>query len=89
MLTSAQIESNLKNQDLESLYLFYGEEIYLLENCVKKIKAKFGDLVKGINFIEIDETSLHSLISEMETPPFGYEKKLIIVKNANIMCRAH
>ena len=84
MITSAEVEAKLKNEDLNSLYLFFGEETYLIENSVKKIKIKFGELVKGINFIELDETNVANLISELETPPFGYEKKLIIVKNANI-----
>lgn len=84
MITSAEVEAKLKNEDLNSLYLFFGEETYLIENSVKKIKTKFGELVKGINYIELDESNLSSLISEMETPPFGYEKKLIIVKNANV-----
>lgn len=87
MITSADVEFKLKNEGLNSLYLFFGEETYLIENSIKKIKTKFGDLVKGINFIEIDEGNISSLISELETPPFGYAKKLVIVKNANIFAK--
>lgn len=87
MLNSIQIENKLKNEELDSLYLFFGEETYLIENCLKKIKSKFGEIVKGINFIEIDDTNVGSLISELETPAFGYAKKLIVVKNANIFSK--
>ena len=38
-----------------SLYLFYGEEKYLLENAVKKIKKLFGELILGINYIQIND----------------------------------
>ncbi len=64
--------------------LLYGEETYLLESRLKKIKKEFGELIKGINFIQIDETNVKELISDIETPAFGYEKKLIIAKNTGL-----
>lgn len=70
---------------METLYLFYGEELYLIEESLKKIKKSFGKLVEGINFIRIDETNLNQLISNIETPCFGFEKKLIIVRNSGIL----
>lgn len=57
-----------------AIYLFFGEESYLLETKVKKIKREFGNLVTGINFIQIDDTNVKELISDIETPAFGYEK---------------
>ena len=84
-MTIENLEKELKSGVLQSIYLFYGEELYLLESCVKKIKSLFGEIVKGINFVTIDETNLTSIISEMETPAFGYEKKLIIVKNSGLV----
>mgnify|MGYP003309090769 CR=1 FL=1 len=33
-------------------------------------------------YIQIDETNVKNLISDIETPAFGYEKKLIIVINS-------
>ena len=77
-------EKELKTEKLDSLYLLYGEERFLLENCLKKIKKIFGETLKGINYIEIDETSLNEIISDIETPPFGFEKKLIIAKNTGL-----
>ena len=80
-----ELEKELKAEKLQSIYLFYGEELFLLENSVKKIKAIFGETVKGINYVIIDETNLNSLISEIETPSFGYAKKLIICKNSGLL----
>lgn len=34
--------------------------------------------------MQIDETNLDELISDIETPAFGYEKKMIVVKNAGL-----
>lgn len=76
-------ELNTENP-LHPLYFFYGEEKFLLENCIKKIKKKFGELLKGINYILIDEDSVSQLIDNIESPAFGYEKKLIIVKNSGL-----
>lgn len=41
-MTSESIENELNNGVLTSLYLFYGEETYLIDTCVKKIKKLFG-----------------------------------------------
>lgn len=70
--------------ELKPLYLLYGEEQYLVDTSVNKIKKKFGDKVLGINYILIDETNLDNLISDIEMPAFGYDKKLIIVKNSGL-----
>ncbi len=67
-----------------AIYLMYGEETYLLETRVKKIKKEFGEQVLGINYIQIDETNVDSLISNLETPAFGFEKKLIVAKNTGL-----
>lgn len=68
-----------------SVKLLYGEETYLKETKVKKIKKEFGSLVNGINFIQIDENNVKEIISDIETPAFGYEKKLIIAKNTGLL----
>ena len=77
-------KKDLKQEKLHSIYLFYGEETYLLESAVKKIKKSFGELILGINYIQINETNIENLISDIETPAFVYNKKLIIVKNAGL-----
>lgn len=68
-----------------SVKLLFGEETYLLEAKLKRIKRDFGELVKGINFIQIDDTNAQELIADIETPAFGYEKKLIIARNTGLL----
>lgn len=85
MLSIENLEKELKNGELRNLYLLYGEELFLLESSLKRIKNLFGETVKGINYINIDETNCNELIADMETPSFGYERKLIIARNTGLL----
>lgn len=58
ILRVEELEKELKNGNLGSLYLLYGEERFLLENSLKKIKSLFGETLKGINYVTIDDTNL-------------------------------
>ncbi len=40
-----ELEKELKEEKLNSIYLLYGEETYLLETAVKKIKKLFGEKI--------------------------------------------
>ena len=51
-----------------SVKLLFGEETYLSETKLKKLKKSFGELIKGINYIQIDDTNVSELISDIETP---------------------
>jgi len=68
----------------KKIYLLYGEDTYSLENYVKKFKKDFGELVLGINFIQLDEKTVKNLISDASTPAFGFSEKLILIKNSNL-----
>ncbi len=78
------LENDIKNQKLHSIYVLYGEEQYLKQEYLKKIKKIFGETSLGINYILLDETNIDTLISNIETPAFGYNKKLIMIKNSNL-----
>lgn len=83
-MTPEKLEQELKQGKLNSLYLLHGKEEYLIDTTVKKIKKLFGNMLLGINYIQIDETNVNTIISEIQMPSFGYEKKLIIVKNSGL-----
>ena len=87
MLKIEELEKELNENKIEGIYLLYGEETFLLEQQLKKIKKLFGETVKGINYILIDENNVQELISDIDTPAFGYEKKLIIARNTGIFKR--
>ena len=77
------LNKSIENE-IKSLYLFYGEEQYLVETVINKIKKKFGEKILGINYILIDDTNIEEVIPSIEMPAFGYDKKLIIVKNSGL-----
>ncbi len=83
-MTSEALEKELSQGKLNSIYLLYGEETYLLETAVKKIKKLFGEKVTGINYIELDEETIKNLIQEIQMPCFGYDKKMVVVKNSGL-----
>ena len=85
MVTIENLEKELNTGKLRSIYLLYGEELFLLEKSLKKIKHLFGECIKGINYINVDDTNISGLIGDIETPAFGFEKKLIIVRNSGIL----
>ena len=80
-----ELEKDLNKGILSNIYLLYGEELFLLENALRKIKNLFGECIKGINYIPIDDTNIGEIIADIETPAFGYEKKLIIARNTGIL----
>ena len=85
MVKIEDLEKELNQGILKNIYILYGEELFLLENVLKKIRNIFGECIKGINYIPIDDTNISGIISDIETPAFGYEKKLIIVRNSGIL----
>ena len=55
-MTYDLLEKELNSGKLHSIYLFYGEEKFLIETAIKKIKKIFGEILKGINYVIIDES---------------------------------
>ena len=44
-MTIQELEKELKLNILEGVYLLYGEESFLLESSLKKMKKLFGELI--------------------------------------------
>lgn len=84
-MTVDELEKELKEGKLRSIYLLYGDETFLIENSLKRIKSNFGELVNGINYIKVDDTNIEGITSDISTPAFGYDKKIIIAKNTGIL----
>ena len=76
MISVEKLEGELNNGKINSMYILFGEELFLLESSLNKIKKIFGEKIKGINYIVIDDTNLAELISDMETPAFRLSKKI-------------
>ena len=49
-MTIADLEKELKLNILEGIYLLYGEETFLLESLLKKMKKLFGEMILRYKF---------------------------------------
>ena len=58
MLKVEELEKQLNQGNCQGIYLLYGEDTFLLEQQLHKIKNNFGYIVKGINYISIDENNI-------------------------------
>ena len=81
------IINNIKNRNIKSTYLFYGKEYYLIENAIKEIKLTLNDGMIDFNLDVIDgkEISLDELISSIETLPFMDDRKIVILKDFELL----
>lgn len=66
------------------IYLLYGEDEYLRNEYLKKIKKEFGELQLGINYVQVDENNVNNIISDIETPAFGFPTKFIMAKDTGL-----
>lgn len=44
-MTIQELEKELKANIIDGIYLLYGEETFLLESSLKKLKKLFGELI--------------------------------------------
>lgn len=81
------IIKRIKDRSLENMYLFYGREYYLIENALKVFKESLNEGMLDFNLDTIDgkETSLDTIISSIETLPFMDDKKLVIIKDFELL----
>ncbi len=81
------IINNIKNRDLKNTYLFYGREYYLIENAIKEIKSTLNEGMIDFNLDIVDgrETTLDQLISSIETLPFMDDRKIVILKDFELL----
>ena len=81
------IINDIKNRNIKNIYIFYGKEYYLIENVIKEIKLTLNDGMIDFNLDIIDgrEITLDNLISSVETLPFMDDRKIIILKDFELL----
>lgn len=83
MLT--KIWRDIDNKKLQPVYLLVGEEAYLIDETVRKIKqALAADEEAEVMTYSLDEVPVDEVLNEADTIPFFTERKLVIAKNAMI-----
>lgn len=76
--------SKVKSNELKSVYLFCGKEVYLIDYTVKFVKEHLiQPSLESLNYVilEGEEIELDNIIDACETLPFMSEKKLVVIKD--------
>lgn len=80
------LDKSLERKLISPVYLFYGEETYLRDKYIQKFMALIPEEVRDFNMDIIDarETDIGSIVNLASTLPFMSERRLVIVRNAEI-----
>lgn len=83
-----ELVESLKKNEIDHVYLFYGEERFLLSDALKRIKAKIlMSETLDMNYVIIEKDDpqecLEAIIDNCETLPLFSDYKLVVVKNEN------
>ena len=81
------IIKSVNNRDFKNIYLFYGREYYLIENSINAFKNSLNESMLDFNLDIIDgkEIILDQVISSIETLPFMDDKKIVIIKDFELL----
>ncbi len=81
------LNEHIKSDRIPSLLIFFGEEEYLINWGIETLKKKY--ILEGfekIDFIELDsDAKISELIIETKTFPVASEKKIISIKNSELL----
>ncbi len=86
-LTIPQLKRQIQNNDISNLYLFYGEEKYLLNNYITNIKDKTVNGFLEFNYFEFtDETAdYEQFTSFVLSYPQMSDKKMVVLKDCGFL----
>ncbi len=76
----------IRNNEIGSLYLFYGIEEYLKRNFTEQIEKMLltGDFILLNKIVLEVKTTPSAIIENCQTPPVFSDRKLVIVKNSGL-----
>lgn len=81
-----EVLPEIKQKKFKPLYYFFGEDSYNLTSVLNSLETSFNALLKSDFDKEIiysEDKSISDILSNASSFPFGSEKKLIIVKEAD------
>lgn len=82
-----EFKQTLKSKDFSSLYIFYGEEVYLLEHYLSELQKKVvGDMMPEFNLTVINkEPEFNELADVVESYPAMSDRRLVIVRDFDVI----
>jgi len=84
-ITESELKKNIKNRNFSNVYLFYGEEKFLINFYIKKIEncVLNNNLEFNLKIFK-ENLNLESFEEYIETLPFFSDKKIIKILDFNI-----
>lgn len=81
-----ELKEQLKENKLQKLYVFYGDEEYLKEQYIKKIELMVDDCgLEEFNRIRIEGTSDYSVYDDaFEGMPMMTDRRILLIRDSNI-----
>ncbi len=86
------IIKDINTNSLKNVYLCYGNESYLKDSIISKIKKKYIDEVyETLNYHYFDDknTSANDIVNACETLPFMADKKIVVIEDSLYICGAN
>ena len=81
------LKEHIKKSEYKNVYLFFGEESYLIkayENIMKENIIDKGMEMMNLDIVESKDIEVNRIIDMADTSPFMSEKRLIIVRNSGL-----
>ncbi len=86
----AQVAQDIKENKIRGLYYFYGDEKYLADYYLQKIEEQvIPEKIDGINYEHYSyrDMGLSALVAAANTMSFMGDKKLIVVRDAELLSK--
>lgn len=86
-MNSKELGKRLKEGIIDNLYLFYGEEDYIKDTYIEKIKEiVLKDDIMGLNFTQFDEQpTKNELLEAVEAVPVMSTRKIVFLNGFNVV----
>ena len=88
MINVTNLKQQLKQEQLRNIYLFCGEEKYLVDMYLKKVTdMALGDGIREFNYsyYNEDNESYENFVNDIESYPTMAEKKVVVLKNTKFI----
>lgn len=66
------------------IYLFYGDEDFIIDQKIKEIKKKISNPSMNIEQVDGDEDNYEKIVAALSTQPFFGGEKLVVIENIDL-----
>lgn len=82
-ITYLQFNKQLSSKNTSPVYLFAGEETFLLDKCLKETVQKINADTLNTEVFQAPDLDINTVLNAAQTLPFLGEKRVVVLKMAN------